>query len=92
MVETSSEMMVQQRAGQSLTQTMELRGTEGRLQDLVAALETGVITGGLRFGEGTLSGSVTAFRSPQGSLQAEGIALSCVASGGHRQHQEWQGS
>lgn len=38
-----------------------------------------VITGGLRFGEGPFSGSVTIFKSLQGSLQAEGIVLSCVA-------------
>lgn len=81
-VETSSEMMVQQRDGQSVTQATGLRGKAGRLQDLVAALGTGVITGGLRFGEGPLSGSATAFKSLQGSLWGEDIVLSCVAPGG----------
>lgn len=81
-VETSSETLVQQRDGQSVTRATERRGKEGRLQELVAALGTGVITGGLRFGEGLFRGSVTAFKSLQGSLCAEGVVLSCVAPGG----------
>lgn len=81
-VETSSEMLVQQRDGQSVTRATERRGKEGRPQDLVAALGTGIITGGLRFGEGLFRGSVTAFKSLQGSLCAEGVVLSCVAPGG----------
>lgn len=80
-VETSSEMMVQPRDGPSVARATGLRGKEGRLQDLVAALGTGVTTGGLRFGEGPLSGDAIAFKSLQGSLWAEGRVLSCVAAG-----------
>lgn len=58
---------------------MGLRGKEREAAGLCRYLGDRVITGGLGFGEGPLSGSVTAFNSLQGCLLAEGIVLSCVA-------------
>lgn len=85
--ETRSEMMligVQQRADQRLSEAVGLRGKEGGAIGLCSCLGRRVIAGGLWFGEGRVSdsGSGSTFKSLQGSLQAEGIVLSCVAPEG----------
>lgn len=71
-----------ERAGQSLTQAMGLRGKEGEAAGLCSCLGDWGHHRRSKVREGPLSGSVFAFKSLQGSLQAEDIVLSCVARGG----------